>query len=80
MDIKIYGMKGCSLCTNVTNVLDHKRMDYEYIDDMQKTLDKAIEYGIRKAPVCVVDAHTMTGEAFLSILKGISEIDDGAKI
>lgn len=79
MNIKVYGMHGCSKCDMVTKILDSKGFDYEYVDDMQKTTDKAIEHGIRTAPVCVVDANTMNSEDFLSMLKDYSR-EDGAEL
>ena len=79
MNIKIYGMHGCGKCEMVKKVLNNKGIDYEYIDDMKTTLDKAIQHKIRVAPVCVVDTKAMNSEEFLSLVKDFSR-EDGAEL
>ena len=79
MNIKIYGMHGCGKCEMVKKVLNNKGVDYEYVDDAQRTLDIAIENSIRVAPVCVVDAKTMNSEDFLALVKDFSREDGAVK-
>lgn len=66
--IKVYGKADCSKCQTLKNILDEKKVDYEYIEDLKTLMMVASKARIMSAPVVEKDGKTYTMEQFLEVL------------
>lgn len=49
--IKIYGKTNCGRCQSLKNILDEKKVAYEYIEDLKTLMMVASKARIMSAPV-----------------------------
>ena len=66
--IKVYGKVDCSKCQTLKNILDEKKVDYEYIEDLKTLMMVASKARIMSAPVIEKDDKIYTMEQFLEVL------------
>lgn len=66
--IKVYGKADCNKCQTLKNILDEKKVDYEYIEDLKTLMMVASKARIMSAPVVEKDGKTYTMEQFLEVL------------
>lgn len=66
--IKVYGKTNCSKCLTLKNILDEKKVDYEYIEDLKTLMTVASKARIMSAPVVEKDDKYYTMEQFLEVL------------
>lgn len=66
--LKVYGKTNCSKCQTLKNILDEKKVDYEYIEDLKILMMVASKARIMSAPVVEKDGKCYTMEQFLEVL------------
>ena len=66
--IKVYGKPNCSKCQTLKNILDEKKVNYEYIEDLKTLMMVASKARIMSAPVVEKDEVIYTMEQFLEVL------------
>lgn len=66
--IKVYGKADCSKCKALKNILDEKKVDYEYIEDLKTLMIIASKARIMSAPVIEKDGKIYSMEQFLEVL------------
>jgi arsenate reductase-like glutaredoxin family protein len=66
--LKVYGKTNCSKCQTLKNILDEKKVDYEYIEDLKTLMMVASKARIMSAPVVEKDGKCYTMEQFLEVL------------
>lgn len=77
MEIKVFGMAGCSGCDVVKRMLETNNVDFDYIDVMNPdNMALAQQYNIRGVPVTIVDNGTLEVSYVGSSVKTIQEIRD----
>ncbi len=63
--IKVYGKTGCSRCKELKGILEGKKKEFEYIEDMSELRRVAIEANIMMAPIVEYNGVYYTMEGFL---------------
>ena len=66
--IKVYGKTNCSKCQTLKNILDEKKVNYEYIEDLKTLMMVASKARIMSAPIVEKDEVIYTMEQFLEVL------------
>lgn len=66
--IKVYGKANCSKCQTLKNILDEKKIAYEYIEDLKTLMMVASKARIMSAPVVEKDDKIYSMEQFLEVL------------
>ena len=66
--IKVYGKTNCSKWQTLKNILDEKKVNYEYIEDLKTLMMVASKARIMSAPVVEKDEVIYTMEQFLEVL------------
>ena len=66
--LKVYGKTNCSKCQTLKNILDEKKVDYEYIEDLKTLMMVASQARIMSPPVVEKDGQCYTMEQFLEVL------------
>ncbi|WP_372715227.1 glutaredoxin family protein [Ilyobacter sp.] len=63
--IKVYGKSGCSRCQELKGILEGKKKEFQYIEDMGELSRVAMKAKIAMAPVVEYDGELYTMEEFL---------------
>ncbi len=66
--IKVYGKEGCSKCEALKRILDDKKIQYEYIQDLKTLMTVASKARIMSAPVVEQDGKFYTMESFTEVI------------
>ncbi|STO31684.1 glutaredoxin-like protein NrdH [Fusobacterium necrogenes] len=66
--IKVYAKSDCSKCKVLKNILDEKKVDYEYVEDLKTLMIIASRSRIMSAPVIEKDGKAYSMEQFLEVL------------
>ena len=66
--LKVYGKENCGNCKNLKNILDEKKVEYEYIEDLKTLMIVASKARIMSAPVVEKDGKFYTMKQYLEVL------------
>lgn len=66
--IKVYGKTDCGRCQTLKNILEDKKIEFEYIEDLKTLMMVASKARIMSAPVVEKDGKIYSMEQFLEVL------------
>lgn len=65
--IKVYGKENCSKCVALKNILEEKKVEFEYIEDLKTLMIVASKARIVSAPVVEYNGVFYSMEKFLEV-------------
>jgi len=73
MKIEIYGKNdgSCYKCDEIKKTLQDKNVEFNFISDWDKVLEKASLYKTRKIPICIINDEHKSIEEINSIIIGL---------
>lgn len=66
--IKVYGKDDCSKCETLKNILEEKKIEFQYSKDLKTLMIVASKARIMSAPVVEYKGEFYTMEKFLEVL------------
>lgn len=66
--IKVYSKDDCTRCVSLKKILEEKKLDFEYIEDLKTLMIVASKARIMSAPVVEYNGEIYSMERFLEVI------------